>query len=685
MSQHLTPPVAPQRPTRTELHDDVLIDPYFWLRDRTDPAVVAYLEAENAYLTAVLEPTVALQEQLYQEMRNRIQQTDESVPEQMGDYLYYQRTQEGQQYPIYCRKPASPDGAEEILLDQNQLAAGQPYCGIGNFKVSPDQRLLAYSLDIAGDETYTLQIKDLTNGALLSDQIANTYYGLEWANDSHTLFYTKLDDAKRPYKLFRHQLGDDPTVDELIYHEKDQRFNIHLQKSKSRAYLLITLDSSMTSEVWFIPADQPLTAPQVIEPRQQGIEYSVTHHDQRFFITTNDQARNFQVMIAPVSAPGKVHWQAFIPHSASVMINRTEAFQRHLVVIEREAGLRQLRIIDLATNQSHRVDFPDAVYTYSLSHNPEFATNLLRFTYSSPITPETIFDYEMDQRVLTVKKQRKILGNYDPNRYQTARLWATAPDGVQVPISVVHCKDILLDGNHPLLLSGYGAYGVNNDLGFNANAVSLLDRGFVVATAHIRGGGEMGRQWYEDGKLLHKKNTFSDFIACAEHLITQGYTMPQKLVIRGRSAGGLLMGAVTNMRPDLFAGVIAGVPFVDVINTMLDHSIPLTVGEFEEWGNPVDKQFYAYMKSYSPYDNLTAQAYPHILVTAGLNDPRVQYWEPAKWVAQLRTLKTDQNQLLLKTNMAAGHSGASGRYDYLREIAFEYAFILNIVGPTNAL
>ncbi len=687
MAQYLTPPVAPQRPTRVEIHDDVLIDPYFWLRDRTDPAVIAYLEAENAYQAAVLAPTVALQEQLYQEMRSRIQQTDHSVPEQIGNYFYYQRTEEGQQYPIYCRKPVNAENnreaVEEILLDQNQLAAGQPYCGIGNFKVSPDQRRLAYSLDTAGDETYTLYIKDLATGALLGDRIPNTYYGLEWANDSRTLFYTGLDAAKRPYKLFRHQLGDDPAIDGLVYQEEDQRFNIHLQKSKSRAYLLVTLDSSMTSEVWFIPADQPLTPPKIVEPRQQGIEYSVTHHDQRFFITTNDQARNFRVMTAPVSDPGKANWQEFIAHRDSVMVNRTEAFQRHLVVIEREAGLRQLRIIDLTTNQAHRVEFSDAVYTYSFNHNPEFATQLLRFTYSSPITPETVFDYDMDTRVLEVKKRRAILGNYDPSLYQTRRLWANAADGVQVPISVVHRKGIRLDGDHPLLLSGYGAYGANNDLGFNANALSLLERGFVVATAHIRGGGEMGRQWYEDGKLLHKKNTFTDFIACAEHLIAQGYTVPPKLVIRGRSAGGLLMGAVTNMRPDLFAGVIAGVPFVDVINTMLDPSIPLTVSEFEEWGNPTDQQFYAYMKSYSPYDNLTAQAYPHLLVTAGLNDPRVQYWEPAKWVAQLRTLKTDQNQLLLKTNMAAGHGGASGRYDYLREIAFEYAFILNILGLTN--
>ncbi len=679
MSQYPTPPIAPQHPIRIEIHNDVLIDPYFWLRDRTDPAVVAYLEAENAYMTAILEPTATLQADLYQEMRARIQQTDLSVPDQLGDYFYYQRTVDDQQYPIYCRKYKNLAAPEEILLDQNQLAVGQPYCGIGNFKISPDQQLLAYSLDSAGDETYTLYIKDLTSGILLSDQAPNTYYGLEWANDNRTLFYTRLDEAKRAYKLFRHQLGDDPTHDPLVYHEKDQRFNVTLQKSKSRAYFLITLDSAMTSEVWFIPADQPLTPPQVIEPRQQGIEYSVTHHDNRFFMTTNDQARNFRVMTTPVNAPGKANWQEFIPHRATVMVNGAEAFSRHLVVVEREGGLRQLRVIDLATNQDHRIDFPDAIYTYSLNHNPEFATQQLRFTYSSPVTPETVYDYDMDKATLTIKKRKEILGNYDPSLYQTARLWATAADGAQVPISVVHRKDVKVGEPHPLLLSGYGAYGVSYDLGFNANTLSLLDRGFVVATAHIRGGGELGRPWYDDGKLLNKKNTFTDFIACAEHLIAQGYTVPQKLVIRGRSAGGLLMGAVTNLRPDLFAGVIAGVPFVDVINTMLDPSIPLTVTEFEEWGNPVDQQFYAYMKSYSPYDNLAATDYPTILATAGLNDPRVQYWEPAKWVAKLRAVKTDKNHLLLKTNMAAGHGGASGRYDYLHEIAFEYAFILGVI------
>ena len=680
-----TPPRALRRPIRREIHDDVLIDDYFWLRDRENPDVLAYLAAENAYTEAVMQPTVALQEKLYQEMRNRLQQTDLSVPEPIDDYFYYTRTAEGHLYPFYCRKYQSLDAPEELLLDQNQLAVGHPYCGIGNFKISPDHRQLAYSLDTAGNETYTLYTKDLTTATVLPDQIPNTYYGLEWTNDNSTLYYTVLDDAKRAYRLFRHHLGDDPANDSLIYEEPDLRFNLRLHKSKSQAYLFMTVDSNITSEIWFIPAGPASAALQLVEPRQQGVEYYVTHHDDRFFITTNDQARNFRVMTAPVNNPSKAHWQEFIPHRETVTVNSTEAFRQHLVIFEREAGLRQIRVLDLTTSQAHRVRFPEDVYTFSLHSNPQFDSQLLRFTYMSLTTPRTVFDYNMVTRTLDLKKREEILGGYDPNHYQTRRIWATAPDGVQVPISLVHRKDLALDGNNPAFLHGYGAYGASREPWFNASYISLLDRGFVIAIAHIRGGGEMGRQWYEDGKLLHKKNSFTDFIACAEQLVQQGYTSPAKLVIAGRSAGGLLMGAVTNMRPDLFAGVIAGVPFVDVIHTMLDPSIPLTVSEFEEWGNPTDQVFYHYMKAYSPYDNVTAKAYPSILTTAGFNDPRVQYWEPAKWVAKLRSLKTDNHRLLFKTNMGAGHSGASGRYDYLHEVAFEYAFLLDVLGWSEAV
>ena len=677
-----TPPLAPQRPLRSEIHGDVRIDPYFWLRDREDPAVLAYLEAENAYTAAVMEPTTGLQETLFQEMRGRLQETDLSVPEQIDDYFYYVRTEQGQQYPLYCRKQGDLDAPEELLLNQNQLAAGQPYCEIGNFRISPDHQLLAYSLDTAGDETYTLYVKDLSSGELLPDTVPNTYYGLEWANDNRTLFYTVLDDAKRPCNLYRHHLGNSLADDTLLLHETDLRFSIRIHKSKSKAYLVVTIDSTITSEVWTIPAHQPNLAPQIIEPRREGIEYAVTHHADRFFITTNEAALNFQVMTAPTSHPGRAHWQVWIAHRDTVMVSGTEAFARHLVVFEREGGLRQVRIVSLTDDQDHRITLPDAVYSLSPARNPEFDSRLLRFTYSSLTTPDTVFDYDMAQRTLHLRKQRPVLGGYDPAQYATARVWATAPDSVQIPISLVHRKNLALDGNNPALLKGYGAYGVAWDAGFDAKLISLLDRGFVVAIAHIRGGSELGRGWYEAGKLLAKQNSFTDFIACAEHLIAQGYTSSQKLTISGRSAGGLLMGAVTTLRPDLFAGVIAGVPFVDVINTMLDASIPLTVSEFEEWGNPLHPDFYAYMKAYSPYDNVAAMAYPHILATAGFNDPRVQYWEPAKWVAKLRTLKTDDNRLLLKTNLAAGHSGASGRYDALREAAFEYAFLLDVVGKS---
>jgi oligopeptidase B len=681
------PPVAERRSVRLETHGDVRIDDYFWLRERGDPAVSAYLQAENEYTQAVLRHTEPLQARLYQEMRSRVREDDISVPEQIDNYFYYHRMEAGKQYPIYCRRYQSMAAQEEILLDVNELAAGQAFTSIGNFKASPDHLLLAYAVDTSGDEVFTLHIKNLTTGELLPDSISNTYYGLEWANDSRTLFYTVLDEARRPYRLLRHRLGADPATDEVVFHEPDPAYNLTVRKSNSQAYILINLRSATSSEVWVAPADQPEAAPSVVETRRPNVEYSITHHEDRFFITTNDEAQNFRLMTAPVSAPGRAHWQEFIPHRPAVLLQGTDAFRRHLVVYEREAGLRHLRVINLATAEDYRVALPDPIYAISRSENPVFDTHLLRFTYESPVAPESVFDLDMDRRTLHLRKRQEVPG-YDPSQYRTVRLWATAPgpgsapEGgpVLIPISLVHHKDLALDGRNPALLYGYGAYGASLDPYFDANRISLLDRGFVWALAHIRGGSELGRSWYEQGKLLHKKNTFTDFIACAEHLIALGYTSPHKLVIHGRSAGGLLMGAVTNMRPDLFAGVVAGVPFVDVINTMLDPSIPLTAQEFEEWGDPGDEVYYAYMRSYSPYDNIADQTYPRLLATAGLNDARVQYWEPAKWVAKLRTMQHNSNCVLLKTNMAAGHSGASGRYDYLHEVAFEYAFILDVVG-----
>jgi oligopeptidase B len=673
------PPIAARRPVRLENHGDVRIDDYFWLRERNDPAVSAYLQAENDYTEAVLRHTKPLQAQLYQEMRSRLQEDDVSAPVQIDDYLYYQRMEAGKQYAIYCRRYQTMDAPEEILLDVNALAVGHAFTSIGNFNVSPDHRLLAYAADTSGDEVFTLRVKDLATGELLPDSIPNTYYGLVWANDSRTLFYTVLDKAKRPYKLLRHRLGADPARDEVVFHEPDAAYNLMVYKSISQAYILIRLKSATSSEVWVAPADQPEAAPAVIEPRRPNVEYFVTHHKDRFFVTTNDEAQNFRVMTAPVSAPGRAHWQEFIPHRPAVLVQGTDAFRRHLVVYEREAGLRHIVVINLETAEAHRVALPDPIYAIERGENPVFDTHLLRFTYESLVTPDTVFDLDMDTRTLHLRKRQEVPG-YDPAQYTTTRLWATAADGVEIPISLVHRNDLALDGGNPALLRGYGAYGASWDPYFDAKHISLLDRGFVWALAHIRGGSDLGRSWYEQGKLLYKKNTFTDFIACAEHLIALGYTSPQKLVIDGRSAGGLLMGAVTNMRPDLFAGVVAGVPFVDLINTMLDASIPLTAQEFEEWGDPGDEAYYTYMRCYSPYDNVLDRVYPHILATAGFNDPRVQYWEPAKWVAKLRTMKQNSNRVLLKTNMDAGHGGASGRYDHLHEAAFEYAFILDVVG-----
>ena len=676
------PPVAARRPRTMHTHDDVRVDDYFWLRERDNPDVLAYLTAENDYTQVVMAHTEALQKQLYAEMRGRIQETDLSVPVKHGDYFYYTRMEEGKQYTIHCRKQGSLDGAEEILLDQNKLAEGKEYLRVGVFEPSPSHALLAYSVDFSGGERYTLYIKDLRTGDLLADAIPNVFYSVEWANDNATLFYTTQDDAWRPYKLLRHRLGDDPANDALIFHEPDDSFWLGLSKSKSQSYLFFGAGNMTTSEVYFIPTDAPDATPTLIHPRQRGLEYTVVHHGQRFLIVTNDQAVNFRVMEAPVDAPGKAHWRELIAHRPNVKIDRIEPFRDYFVLHVREDGLKQLYVTELANNETHAVDFPEAAYDVLGHENPDFDGTQLRFTYTSLVTPDTVFDYDMQTRHREQKKQKVVLGGYDPARYETERIFATAADGAQVPISLVRRKDTPHDRPSPLLLNGYGSYGVSNDPDFNSNRISLLDRGVTFAIAHVRGGGEMGRPWYENGKFLHKKNTFGDFAACAQHLVDQGYTSPDLLGATGRSAGGLLMGAVANLRPDLFKVIIAGVPFVDVINTMLDASIPLTAVEYEEWGNPNDPQFYVYMKSYAPYENVEAKAYPHILATAGLNDPRVQYWEPAKWVAKLRTLKTDSNRLLLKTNMGAGHGGASGRFDYLEEVAFEYAFLLELLGVT---
>ena len=675
-----SPPIAKTKPKVDTVHGEERVDNYFWLREKSNPQVIEHLEAENRYTEAMMQPTEDLQEQLYQELLGRIKETDLSVPEKMGDYYYYTRTEEGKQYPIYCRKKGSLEAEEEVLLDQNALAEGHEYLEIGVYKISPNHQLLAYSTDITGGESYTLHIKDLNTGQLLSDQISNTYYSVEWANDNQTLFYTTLDVAKRPYKLYSHQLGSDSAADALIYHETDESFFLDVSKTRSKAYLLMELENINTSEIHYLEADQPTGDFKIISPRQSELEYSVEHHGDQFFIVTNADAVNFKLMRASANNPARENWEEVIPHRETVKLDGISAFQDHLVISEREDGLQKIRVHNFTTGKEHTVDFPEPVYTVRQGRNPEFSTDTLRFNYGSLVTPMSVFDYDMDKRTRELKKQDEVLGGYDPSLYESERIFAKAADGTAIPISLVYRKELVKDGNNPLLLYGYGSYGINSDPYFSSNRLSLLDRGFRYAIAHIRGGEEMGRMWYENGKLLHKRNTFTDFIACAEHLIAEKYTASDKLIIQGGSAGGLLMGAVTNMRPELFEIVIAKVPFVDVVNTMLDASIPLTVIEYDEWGNPNEKAFYDYIKSYSPYDNVEAKEYPHILVTAGLNDPRVHYWEPAKWTAKLRELKTGKNRLLLKTEMGAGHAGPSGRYDYLKEIAFEYAFIFDLLG-----
>ncbi len=679
------PPVATPIHHKLTAHGHTRIDPYYWLREKSNPAVIGYLEAENAHTEAVMAHTSDLQQQLYAEMLGRIQETDLSVPVKKGEFSYYSRTEEGKQYPIYCRKPSNGAEPEAILLDLNAQAEGHEYLRLGVYEVSPDYTLLAYSLDTDGSEDYTIFVKDLATGEHLPDQIPNTTYSLEWANDNQTLFYTTQDAAKRPHKLHRHILRTDVSQDVELYHETDELYRVNLYTTKDRAYIVLYVGSIETTQVSVLSADTPLAAFQLIHPRQTGMRYHVEHRNGTFYILTNDAAKNFKLMTAPAAHSTKESWQEYVPHREAVKLDDIDVFADQLVLYERENGLRTLRVRHFESGEEHVVDFPEPVYTFSQASNPEFQTHTLRFTYMSLTTPDSVFDYDMGKRTRELKKQKPVLGGFNANDYQSERVFGMAQDGTQIPISLVYKKGLVRDGSHPCVLYGYGSYGSSMDPWFASNRLSLLERGFVYAIAHIRGGEEMGRHWYDQGKLLNKTNTFTDFIVCGETLIARKYTSSDKLAIMGGSAGGLLIGAVLNMAPSLAKVAVAQVPFVDVLTTMLDESIPLTVGEYEEWGNPNVKQFYDYMLSYSPYDNVEAQEYPHVLITAGLNDPRVQYWEPAKWAAKLRTTKIDTNRLLLKTNMGSGHGGASGRYDFLKEMAFEYAFILDtLTGLSDA-
>jgi oligopeptidase B len=673
------PPMAKKNAKTETLHGEKRQDDYFWLRERKSPEVRAYLEAENTYADSVMKPTEPLQAALYKELLGRIKETDLTVPYREGSFLYYSRTEQGKAYPIYCRKATSSDAPEEVLLDVNELAKGEKFMSVGDREVSDDGKLLAYTTDNTGFRDYRLRIKDVSSGQLLSETVEKVS-SVAWAADNKSLFYAVDDHAKRPYRLYRHTLGTDPVSDTLVYEEKDELFRIDVARSRSRAYLLLNSGSHTADEWRYLAAGEPGGAWKVIVPRVKEHEYAVDHHGDLFYIRTNRGCRNFRVVTAPVSDPRQENWKEIVPCREDVMVAGLQLFANHSVLFEREDGLPRLRITELATGAAHRVEFPEAVYAVFPESNREFQTTTFRFNYQSLTTPPSVYDYDMGSRDRKLLKRTEVLGGYDPSLYVAERRYAKASDGTKIPISLVYRKGLEKNGKNPALLMGYGSYGAPMFATFNSNRVSLLDRGFVYAIAHIRGGGEMGKKWHDSGKMLSKKNTFTDFIAAAETLIAEKYTSKEHLAIEGGSAGGLLMGAVTNMRPDLFKVVITRVPFVDVINTMLDESLPLTVTEFEEWGNPKIKAEYDYMKSYSPYDNLASKAYPTMLVKTSFDDSQVMYWEPAKYVARLRTLKTDKNPLVFKINMAGGHGGSSGRYDRLREAAFDYAFLLKELG-----
>ena len=676
------PPVAKKVPKATEINGRELVDNYFWLRDKQNPEVAAYLQAENAYTDAVMKPTEGLQEKLYDEMLRHIKETDVEVPYKEGNSFYYTRTEAGKQYPIYCRKKGSLDAAEEVLLEVNELAKGQKFMSVRAFAVSDDGNLLAYTTDNTGFRQYVLAVKDLRTGKLLPDH-AERVGSVVWANDNKTIFYT-VEDAttKRQYQAYRHTAGTSGS-DKLIYEEKDERFDVYASKTRSKAYIFLYSGSHTTSEAHYIPADQPTAEFKVLEPRKQDVEYYPDHNGSFFYIRVNDTGRNFRLVKAPVSDPRSANWQEVVPHRANVMLDDTDFFKNYYVLSERENGLPQMQVTDLGTGKSRQIEFPEPAYASSPAQNREYDTSKFRYGYQSFITPRSVFEYDMATGKSILLKQKEVPG-YDRTKYQVEQIYAPASDGVKVPISVVHLKGAKMDGTGPLYLAGYGSYGYPFDITFNSDRFSLIDRGVVVAVAHIRGGGEMGKAWHDDGRMMHKKNTFTDFIASAEYLVKQGYGSKDRLVIEGRSAGGLLMGAVLNMRPDLFHAALVGVPFVDVINTMLDESLPLTVSEFEEWGNPKQKPAFDYMISYSPYDNIEAKIYPNMLVRTSFNDSQVMYWEPAKYVAKMRAVRTDHNSLILKTNMnPAGHGGASGRYDRLHEEAFDYAYFLTQMGIQN--
>ncbi|WP_020597114.1 prolyl oligopeptidase family serine peptidase [Spirosoma panaciterrae] len=689
MTQAQSPigPKATIKPKELNTNGHKRIDNYYYLNERENPEVIAYLNAENAYLEQVLTPVKDLRKKLFDEMKGRIKEQDESVPYKEGNYYYYSRYVMGGEYPVYCRKKGSLDGPEEILFDGNAMAKGHNYYHLGGYEVSDNEELAIYAEDIVSRRLYTLRVKNLKTGKVYSDRIPDVEGdNFAWAADNKTLFYIKKDpQTLLGYQVYRHVLGTSPQTDVLVYEEADNQFYMGLGRSKSKKYIAIGSDhNGVATEYRLLEASQPMGPFKVFLPREKGHEYDIVHDQDKFYVRTNWKAENFRLMEVPEGKTAdRTAWKEVIPHRPDVYLANMDVFVNHLVLGERKDGLTDIRVINQQTKTDEYLDFGEPAYVAGIGYNPDFNTNMLRFSYSSLTTPNSTFDYNMDTKEKTVKKQQEVLGGFDKANYVSERVYATSRDGVQVPVSLVYRKGTPKDGSAPLLQYAYGSYGYSIDPSFSSTRLSLLDRGFIFAIAHIRGGQEMGRRWYEDGKMLKKKNTFNDFVDVSEYLIKNKYTSADKLFAMGGSAGGLLMGAVINQAPQLYRGVVASVPFVDVVTTMLDESIPLTTGEFEEWGNPQNQPYYEYMLSYSPYDNVEKKAYPNLLVTTGLHDSQVQYWEPAKWVAKLRALKTDNNQLLLHTNMEAGHGGASGRFQVLKEIALEYAFILNLVGITQ--
>jgi oligopeptidase B len=683
MNKEVTPPVAAIKPHSLEKHQDVRTDNYYWLNDRENPEVIDYLKKENAYYNEMTSHTKDFQKALFQEMKARIKEDDESVPYLLNGYFYINRFEKGQDYPIYSRKKGNLQAPEEIMFNCNEMAKGHAYFQLGGVSVSPDNQYATFAVDTVSRRIYTIQIKNLITGEILADKIENVTGSSTWANDNKTIFYSKQDPKTlRSDKIFKHVLGTNVAEDKLVYHEKDDTFNVFVYKEKSKKYLVIGSSSTLTSEYQFLNANTPDETFKMFQARVRGLEYSISHFGDSFYVLTNkDKATNFKLMKTPETDTAKENWKDVIAHREDVLLEDIEIFRDYLVVEERANGLTKLRIMPWNGNGEYYLPFDSETYSAFTSTNVDFDTEILRYGYQSLTTPSSIIDFNMKTKTKEVKKEQQVLGGkFDKNNYEEKRVWATAGDGTKVPISIIHRKGIKLDGKNPLLQYAYGSYGYSMDCTFSSTRLSLLDRGFIFAIAHVRGGEDLGRPWYENGKLLKKKNTFTDFIDCSKYLIAKKYTSSKHLYAEGGSAGGLLMGAIVNMAPELYHGVIAQVPFVDVITTMLDDSIPLTTGEYDEWGNPNEKESYDYMKSYSPYDNVKAQKYPNMFVTTGLHDSQVQYWEPAKWVALLRTVKTDKNLLYLDTNMEAGHGGASGRFEALKEVAKEFSFLLDLEG-----